>query len=196
MAYLLNLSDFRPHNMYSAKDFISMHEHGFKNTYSCIEKAMKFYDSDPDTCCEKFRKALEAAIDDIYRILKCKNTSSNVCGSINELEDIIPERFFSDEIISEMHNLRIIGNNYVHNSSEEERDSIKDRLTCYCAMKRISEWMINLKELYPDYLKECEEEEKKRKKRRKKSWAIVGGITAGLAAVGAVVAAVLSKGKD
>lgn len=183
-------------NMYSSKDFISLHEHGFKKTYSCIEKAMKFYTSDPDTCCEKFRKALEAAIDDTYRILKCKNTSSNVCRSINKLEDIIPERFFLDEIISEMHNLRIIGNNYVHNSSEEERDSMKDRLTCYCAMKRISEWMINLDEQYPDYLKECEAEEEKRKKSRKKTWTIIGGITAGLTVVGTIVAAVWGKGKD
>lgn len=95
-----------------------------------------------------------------------------------------------------MHNLRIIGNNYVHNSPEEERDSIKDRLTCYCAMKRISEWMINLKEQYPDYLKECEEEEKKRKETRKKTWSIIGGITAVVTAVGAVVVAVLGKGKD
>ena len=182
--------------MYSAKDFISLHEHGFKNTYSCIEKAMKFYNSDPDTCCEKFRKALEAAIDDIYRILKCKNTSSNVCGSIKTLEDLIPERFFSDEIISEMHNLRIIGNNYVHNSSEEDCDSIKDRLTCYCAMKRISEWMINLKEQYPDYLKEQKAEEKKRKERQKKTWTIIGGITAGLATLAAVAAAVLGKDKN
>lgn len=182
--------------MYSAKDFIYLHEYGFKNTYFCIEKAMKFYNSDPDTCCEKFRKALESAIDSIYKILKSKDTSTNVCASINALENIIPERFFSDEIISEMHNLRIIGNNYVHNSSEEERDSIKDRLTCYCAMKRISGWMINLKEQYPDYLKECEEEEKKRKETRKKTWGIIGVITAVVTAVGAIVVAVLGKGKD
>ena len=63
-------------------------------------------------------------------------------------------------------------------------------------MKRISEWMINLKEQYPDYLKEQKAEEKKRKERQKKTWTIIGGITAGLATLAAVAAAVLGKDKN
>ena len=65
-----------------------------------------------------------------------------------------------------MHILRTIGNKYAH-FSNEERNPETDRLTCYCAMKNVSEWMVNFSIGYPEYLKEEEQKRKEEEQKRK-----------------------------
>ena len=95
-----------------------------------------------------------------------------------------------------MHILRTIGNKYAH-FSNEERNPETDRLTCYCAMKNVSEWMVNFSIGYPEYLKEEEqkrkEEEQKRKERFGKVLKPVVIVVAAVAAIAGAVFAGRSK---
>lgn len=88
-----------------------------------------------------------------------------------------------------MHILRTIGNKYAH-FSNEERNPETDRLTCYCAMKNVSEWMVNFSIGYPEYLKE---EEQKRKERFGKVLKPVVIVVAAVAAIAGAVFAGRSK---
>ena len=164
--------------MYSSVDFKSLSKAGFSKTYSCIEDAMRYYDSDPGTCCKNFRMALESAIYDIYEILGKDSADANLKSNIDRLSSIIPSGFQKDELIFEMNNVRLIGNDYAH-FSVDEKDPFKDRLTCYCAMKKIADWMIMFSTEYPKYLKRKEEKRKIRKEKSKKAFKIIGTIAAG-----------------
>lgn len=98
-----------------------------------------------------------------------------------------------------MHILRTIGNKYAH-FSNEERNPETDRLTCYCAMKNVSEWMVNFSIGYPEYLKEEEqkrkEEEQKRKeeeqKRKERFGKVLKPVVIVVAAVAAIAGAVFA----
>ena len=164
--------------MYSSADFKSLSKAGFSKTYSCIEAAMRYYDSDPSTCCKNFRMALESAVCDIYVLLKKNLSDSKLKSNIDRLPSIIPSKFSTDELIHEMNNVRLIGNDYAH-FSVDEKDPFKDRLTCYCAMKKIADWIIMFSTEYPKYLKRKEEKRKNRKEKSKKAFKIIGTIAAG-----------------
>lgn len=112
--------------MYSSSDFNNLCDAGFDNTYSCVESAMRFYNSDPTTCCVKFRQALEASIVELCGILN-KRIEGDLIIQINKLNEYIPRKFRSDKLVNEMHILRTIGNKYAHFSNEErnpETDSV------------------------------------------------------------------------
>ena len=151
--------------MYSSSDFNNLRDAGFDDTYSCVESAMRFYNSDPITCCGKFRQALEASIVELCGILN-KQIEGDLIIQINKLNEYIPRKFRSDKLVEEMHILRTIGNKYAH-FSNEERNPETDRLTCYCAMKNVSEWMVNFSIGYPEYLKEEEQKRKEEEQKRK-----------------------------
>lgn len=59
-----------------------------------------------------------------------------------------------------MHNIRIIGNVYVCRDENFEYDVNKDKFTCYVAMKNIARWLVECKQLYPEYLRKEEERRK------------------------------------
>ena len=141
--------------MYSSSDFNELQSAGFCNTYACVAKAMSFYDSDPTICCEKFRQALESSIKEILSILNIPiedSSGKSLKSQIDDLTTYIPSNFHSDKLIEEMHILRTIGNKYVHNSFEDSTPK-SDRLTCYCAMKNVAEWMVRFSKEYPEYIK-------------------------------------------
>lgn len=138
--------------MYSSSDFNELQSAGFCNTYAYVAKAMSFYDSDPTICCEKFRQALESSVKETSSILDIPSSNRTLFEQIDDLDIHIPSIFHSDKLIEEMHILRTIGNKYVHNSFEDSTPE-SDRLTCYCAMKNIAEWMVRFSTEYPEYIK-------------------------------------------
>ena len=149
-------------NSPSIKEFDFVQKAGFKNTYNCIEKAMKYYDEDSETCCKYFREVIESALNDIYKILN-DTKPGDTFEQITNLSKIIPPKFPKDDLITELHNIRIIANNYNHFTEGEEKNPTKDRYTCYCAILKIEKWIINFSKEYPIFL---EEEERKKTYRK------------------------------
>lgn len=84
------------------------------------------------------------------------------------MDEVIPDKFQDDNIILEMHTIRIIGNAYTHRNDNFDRDANKDRYTCYVAMKTIARWLIECKQLYPEYLRKEEARRVERKKKNKR----------------------------
>lgn len=172
-------------------EFINLKKNGFIDSFASIENAMKYYNSDPMVCCSLFRKALESIIMDAYSLFGGSIKGHNK-RDIDNLDEVIPDAFFDDNIILEMNNVRIIGNAYAHHGESEERDVSKDKLTCYVAMKKIAEWLVDCKQRYPLYLKEQEERRKERKVKRKRAIKTAGRIVGGILTV---VAAILGGKK-
>lgn len=173
-------------NMFSSNDFNFLRDNGFADSYYSIANAMKYYNSDPEVACGQFRKALESVIDDVYSLFG-ETVDGHNKRDIDNLEYIVPRPFYDDNIILEMNNVRIIGNAYSHRNDDDERDVEKDRLTCYVAMKKISQWLVGCKQKYPEYIAEQEALRKQRKEKSKKFWKTVGKILAGGAAIAGAV---------
>lgn len=167
-------------------EFINLKMNGFIDSYVCIENAMKYYDNDPMVCCSLFRKALESIIVDVYSLFGGSIEGHNK-RDIDNLDEVIPDAFYDDNIILEMNNVRIIGNAYAHHGESDERDVSKDKLTCYIAMKKIAEWLADCKLRYPAYLKEQEERMKERKETRKKIIKAVGKIVGGVLTIAVAI---------
>ena len=88
--------------------------------------------------------------------------------------------------------MRTIGNKYAH-FSNEERNPETDRLTCYCAMKNVSEWMVNFSIGYPEYLKEEEQKRKEEEQKRKERFGkVLKPVVIVVAAVEAIAGAVFA----
>ena len=180
--------------MHSSKDFYFLYKAGYKKTYDSIDKAMSYYYSDPAVSCSLFRKALESLLSDVYSIVG-KEPDGSLKDNTDYLSNIIPDKFYDDNIVLEMTNVRIIGNAQIHDNEESaERDVKKDCQTSYIAMKKIAEWFVVFSDKYPRYIveqKKLEEEKlKKRRERRKKAaktTAIGGGILAGIVGLVALI---------
>lgn len=165
-------------------EFNILRDNGFIKTYNCVMDAMKYYDSDYGVSCSKFRIALESVIDDIYKLYGYSiDGYSNNKRDIDGLRDVIPEPFYDDKIIRELHNLRNIGNAYVHLNDDRDCDSYNDRLTCFIAMKEISSWLVECKKKYPAYKAKREAERKERKEKSKKFWKTAGKVLTGVTAI-------------
>lgn len=95
-------------------------------------------------CCSLFRKALESIIVDMYSLFGGSIEGHNK-RDIDYLDEVISDAFFEDNIILAMNNVLIIGNAYAHHGKSEERDVSKDKLTCYVAMRKIAEWLVDCK---------------------------------------------------
>ena len=162
-------------------DFLIL-KNGFTESFADIDSALRYYDSDPEVCCARFRKALESILNDVY-FLFGRSVKGHIKLDIDNLGDVIPDKFHDDSIILEMHNIRIIGNAYIHRNDNFDRDANKDRYTCYVAMKNIAKWLIECAQLYPEYLRE---EEARRKEREKKIKRILKILLAGLG-IGAAI---------
>jgi hypothetical protein len=177
--------------MSSIKQFDFIKKAGFKNTYLSIETALSFYNSNPDICCEKFRQTLEYIIEDVSHIANIKIQTRSLKDKIDALEKFIPDELNKDLFIKEMHNIRKIGNNYVHRLSSIEINPYKDRLTCVVGIKNIGHWMVNFSNKYPKYLKKEEERKRKRNKKIKKGVTVVSV----LGTIGAILYKILFSDK-
>lgn len=159
----------------SSHDFIILLENDFNESYKMVKNAMKYYDSDPNMCCKNFRMVLESIIGDIYTLFG-KKPGCKLKHNIDHLNKIVPDVFFNSNIITEMHNLRIIGNAYSHYNYNKTRDVDKDRKTCTVAIKKIAEWLVECKQIYPQYLREQEAKRRKQKERNRKILKVLGVI--------------------
>lgn len=148
-------------------EFSILKNNGFSEAFTSIKSALKYYYSDPEVCCSLFRKALESILNDVYSLFGHSVIGQNKLD-IDNLDKVIPDKFHDDNIILEMHNIRIIGNAYTHRNDNFDRDAKIDRYTCYVAMKTIARWLIECKQLYPEYLREEESRREERKKKGQK----------------------------
>ena len=127
-----------------AEEFSNIRNAGFDKTYSNIRKALKYFESDPEICCSRFRQVLESFIDDLYKIKgRQKDESYTTAEHITHLQSVLSDFDGKDDFIREMHVLRTIGNKYNHNG-DEDADPIKDRYTCYCATRNIAEMLVSM----------------------------------------------------
>ena len=101
--------------MRSSKDFEFLYKAGYSKTYDSIDKAMSYFYSDPVVCCSLFRKALESLVSEIYSIVG-KEPYGSLKENTDYLRDIIPGKFYDDNIALEMANVRIIGNAQIHDN--------------------------------------------------------------------------------
>lgn len=126
----------------TATDFRYIKEAGFEDTYNRICKAMGYYNSDPEICCDRFRFPLESTMNDVSTIVGYKIPGFNVDGQIAALAKILSRELLSDEVIEEMDLLRKTTNKY-HHISFRKHDPIKDRYTCYVSMMSVGEWLVD-----------------------------------------------------
>ena len=73
-------------------EFINLKKNGFIDSFASIEKAMKYYNSDPIVCCSLFRKALESIIVDVYSLFGGSIEGHNK-RDIDNLDEVIPDAF-------------------------------------------------------------------------------------------------------
>lgn len=168
--------------MFSSSDFLFLQENGYTNSFSYIDNAMKYYNSDPQISCHLFRKVLESLLKDYYSLFG-NSPKGHIKRDIDNLSNIVPDIYLRPDIINEMNILRTIGNNYTHENNSEQ-DPLKDRVTCYYATMKISKWLIECKHDYPNYLRKLEEKRKKKKEKVKRILTIAGG---GIIAVAALI---------
>ncbi|MBR6660616.1 MAG: DUF4145 domain-containing protein [Bacteroidales bacterium] len=167
-------------------DFFILKNNGFTDSFICIENALKYYYSDPEVCCTLFRKALESIINDVYSLFGSSVKGHNKLD-IDNLDNVVPDKFYDDSIQVEMHNIRIIGNAYAHRGENFEYDVNKDKFTCYVAMKNIARWLVECKQLYPEYLRKEEERRKERKEKNNRVLKKIGKIALIVLGIGAAI---------
>ena len=147
--------------MANINDFSFLKEAGFYKVYSSLEYAMQYYDRDAVICCKCFRDVMEDVIDEILALVDHRSENKSI-KDIRTIEYVLMEIKYYDinTIVSELHNMRNLGNVYSHNTSD--REPFKDRYTNYCAMLKIGHWMIEFKKELPKYLERYEEEQRRR----------------------------------
>lgn len=52
----------------SISEFSKLKKNGFSESFTSIESALKYYNSDPEICCTLFRKTLESILNDVYSL--------------------------------------------------------------------------------------------------------------------------------
>ena len=160
--------------MANINEFNYLKNAGFNGTYESLNRAMKFYNDDPETCCKYFREVMETVIEEIFNIMSV-NLSYNSKTNIAIIEKILTDIEYNDisTIVLELHNMRHLGNSYSHYNYG--RDPYSDRYTNYCAMQKIGFWMVTFLREFPKYYAKYEEKCKKKKKRNL-ILSIAGGI--------------------
>lgn len=122
----------------------------FADIYALVTKAQGYFETDKETCCAKFRIANEAIIARLIETLQLKEAADkNTFEQINLLSETIPADMVNSNIFSEMHNIRMIGNSFVHN--DDKYDATKGAKTCLIAMEKICQWLVEFEPKYKSY---------------------------------------------
>lgn len=122
----------------------------FADIYTLVTKAQGYFETDKETCCAKFRIANEAIIARLIETLQLKEAADkNTFEQINLLSEKIPADMVNSNIFSEMHNIRMIGNSFVHN--DDKYDATKGAKTCLIATEKICQWLVEFEPKYKSY---------------------------------------------
>lgn len=131
-------------------DFKYLNIPEFADIYALVTKAQSYFETDKETCCAKFRIANEAIIARLIETLQLKEAADkNTFEQINMLSEKIPADMVNSNIFSEMHNIRMIGNSFVHN--DDKYDATKGAKTCLIAMEKICQWLVEFEPKYKSY---------------------------------------------
>lgn len=148
----------------------------FQNVYDTLNAAKKLNEVDKGSCCTKLRYALEIIISEVIDICGLKKyKKQNINRNIMLIQKHIPgylRQYNGEDIVIEMHNVRLYGNDGTHYDDGSYVDLDKATHTSWIAMRKICKWVIGLEPLYAQYI-EAEnvrkaheaEEERKRKTR-------------------------------
>lgn len=131
-------------------DFKYLDNPDFSDIYALVSKANSYYETDKETCCAKFRIANEAIITRLIDKLELKDAmEKNSFEQINLLKEKIPADMVTENIFSEMHNVRKIGNSFVHN--DDKYDAVRGCKTCLIATDKICRWLVEFEPKYNAY---------------------------------------------
>lgn len=153
-------------NINSEFNFEYLNNKKFFPIYRELMKSIYLYNISPDMFCIQFRKILEVIIKCILEVMKLSDIYKNVSmhDKIKILEMKIPKELVDTiNIFQEMHNIRIIGNKYVHSNEYNEKIIKKDAYTVLVAMQKICTWFVVFEENYTKW------QEKKNSKKESKT---------------------------
>ena len=178
----------------------------YSKVYDVLNVAKDLYKVDKGACCTKLRYALEMVVSEIIDICGWQNYKKDrIIDNIRLIENSLPSDFVDGDdkdIFSEMHNVRINGNDGTHYDGNKEVDLDKASHTCWIAIKKICKWAVTFEDRYQKYLKDAQEkarrmaEEARRNKEErnrkiKQYLKTAGKVIAGVAA--AVIGVVIGK---
>lgn len=127
----------------------------FQSVYETLNDAKKLYEIDKGACCTKLRYALEIIIDEILLICDYKSEKRNSINSnLNLIKRLVPDilrQFNNEDIVDEMHNVRINGNYGTHYDNKSEINLNKATHTSWIAMKKICKWISTFESKYREY---------------------------------------------
>ena len=149
----------------------------FQSLYTTLNATKKLYSVDKGAFLAKLRYALEIVISevlDICDLQKSKRRSIN--GNLGLIRECVPEslrQYKGVDIVCEMHNVRIYGNEGSHFDDENDVDLSKAAYTSWIAIKKICKWISTFEEKYEAYKEEqiiinrlrLEEERRKKEER-------------------------------
>lgn len=149
--------NFKPRRQNSAPklrlsdiDFKYLDTPEFADIYALVSKAQSYFAEDKETCCAKFRIANESIISRLIETLQLTEAAElNTFEQINLLSEKIPKNMVTENIFAEMHNIRMIGNSFVHN--DDKYDPARGARTCLIATEKICRWLIEFEPKYKSY---------------------------------------------
>lgn len=156
--------------------FSHLKESRYGKVYKTIVEAKRLYPIDKEASCTRLRIALEILVDEIFKFTggeKLKQGTIN--ANLRILREIIPEQvrlYEGNDIVSEMHNVRIHGNNGAHRNDRRAKDVDKSAYTSWIAVKKICGWLETFEEDYAAYARSG----KKHKSNRQNEKGLLGTI--------------------
>lgn len=169
--------------------FSHLKESRYGMVYKALVEAKRLHAVDKEASCARLRKALEALLDELFAITgtrQMKQQSLN--ANLRVLRDAIPEKlrlYEGDDIFSEMHNIRVHGNNGAHHNNRSAKDINKASYTSWIAVKKICAWLETFEQNYDAYKNPHRKSERQTKSGSKIGTAI--NIVIILAALAAIV---------
>lgn len=178
----------------------------YSKIYDVLNVAKDLYLVDKGACCTKLRYALEIVVNEIIDICGWQEYKKDrIIDNIRLIENSLPSDFINEDdkdILFEMHNVRINGNDGTHYDGGKEVDLDKASHTSWIAIKKICKWVVTFEDRYKKYQEEAQEkakrmaeEERRRTEARNKKikgyLKTAGKVAAGIAA--AVISVVIGK---
>lgn len=148
--------------------FANVKAAGHYRIYDYLERAMKYYESDPEQSCMNFRSVLKLTIVEAERIT-CFVTQGGLQRKITTLNKYLLERELIDgPMIREIEVVKRKSDKWMHKEDYPDLDPIKDEKTFFYAFKAIFKWLVNLPKTYAAFIHKREEEQARLKAERER----------------------------